>query len=67
MRQDRFHYLRQIDTETERYTLVHRAGEGWFGRMQTLMMDGSWHQAWTSETYPNGRGARDAIRNAFGL
>ena len=67
MQNDHYEYLTNLDTKTERYTLVHRSGQGWFSRMETLMADGSWHKAWYSEMFPNQLGARKAITEAFGL
>lgn len=67
MRNDQHQYLTNLDTATERYTLVHPFGEGWFARMETKMADGTWHTAWYSETFPNQYGARKALTDAFGL
>lgn len=67
MREDRFEFLKDLDTETERYTLVHNFRSGWFAKMETKMADGTWHKAWFSETYPNQAGARLAIKNTFGI
>lgn len=67
MRNDHHEYLTNLDTDTERYTLVHRSDEGWFARMETKMEDGSWHKAWFSEEFPNQHGARLAITEAFGI
>lgn len=60
-----FQFLKALDTDTERYQLV-REGRDWHGEMKTLMTDGTWHKAWTSETFPNSRGAFEAIKSAFG-
>lgn len=67
MRHDHHEYLTNLDTATERYTLVHPHGEGWYARMETKMTDTTWHTAWYSETYPNQAGARMALTEAFGL
>jgi hypothetical protein len=67
MQNDHYEYLTSLDTDTERYSLVHGSGQGWSARMEILMADGSWHKAWYSETFPNQRGAREAIAQAFGI
>jgi hypothetical protein len=67
MRNDHYEFLTILDTETERYSLVHLYRRGWFAQMETLMGDGTWHRAWYSEEFPNQAGAHLAIRNAFGL
>jgi hypothetical protein len=67
MRVDRYEYLTNLDTETERYSLVHRSGDGWFARRESLLVNGEWRQDWYSETFPNQVGARTAINQAFGL
>lgn len=59
-------FLTNLDTDTERYVLVHPSRKGWHAEMRTLMADGSWHRAWYSETYPNQAGARNAIKVFLG-